>query len=521
MLIKKADLYFAGLSLMAIGLPVSEFLMSISYMVIAIAWLIDGPKKRQWNDFKSNKLAWAGITLFLIPLVGLLWTSNYEYALHDLRIKLPLLVVPFLISSYSLSKKQFHILLGLLVGSTFVGSVIVFFNYHLNLEGKLINLRDVSIFISHIRFSLIIDICIFILFYAAIKWRNSYSLIATGMALWFVYFIFFLGSGNGFIGLLTVLLFSIALLLARSPYRKLSYSILAIFIAFSAYIFYLGQQSYRSHFVVKKESYNDFKAISKEETTFFSKVNDEQLENGYYIWKNVSIPELKSEWKEISEPAYVEKDTKGQPILGTLVRYLTSKALSKDSIGVHQLSERDVKNIQHGYYHYQQENWNNLQFRVDQLFYQLMAYYHQNDPGNKPFLQRYYYWKGAISIIKKHPMFGVGTGDVQTHLNTYYQNEVSEMGSRYRHHTHNQYLSYFIISGIFGFLLFLWAVFYPLKLSFGQNKILLLAQIVLLISFITEDTLETQPGVTLYVLFCALGIAYYKGNPKTTKVEYP
>ncbi len=520
MLIKKADLYFAGLSLMAIGLPVSEFLMSLSYMIIALAWLIDGPKKKQWNDFKSNKLAWAGVSLFLIPFVTLLWTSDYDYALHDLRIKLPLLLVPFLISSYSISQKQFYILLGLLIGSTFVGSVILYINYYLNLDGKLVNLRDVSIFISHIRFSLIIDICIFILFYAAIRWKNIYSLIATGMAMWFVYFIFFLGSGNGFVGLLTVLVFSIILLLKKSPYRKLSYGVLALFIGFTSYIIYLGQAAYRSHYVVKKEHYNDFKPIKAEEITFYSLPNNNQLENGYYIWRNVSNPEIIKEWRAIGDSSYYEMDKKGQPILGTLIRYLTSKALSKDSVGIHQLNESDIINIQNGDYHYKQHQWNNLQFRIDQFFYQIMAFNIQEDPGNKPFVQRYYYWKGAFSIIKQYPLFGVGAGDIQHSLTTYFKNEASELGSEYRHHTHNQYLSYFIISGVFGFLLFLWAVFYPLKLS-KQNEILMFAQLILLISFISEDTLETQPGVTLYVLFLALAIALYKGNSINQKTEYP
>jgi len=520
MLIKKADLYFLGLGVMAIGLPVSEFLMSLSYMIIALAWLIDGTKKRQWNDFKNNKLAWSGVLLFLIPLIAFFWSSNLDYALSDLRIKLPLLLIPFLISSYTLSTKKFHILLGLLIGSTFVGSVILFINYHLKLEGNLVNLRDVSIFISHIRFSLIIDICIFILFYAAIKWKNIYSLVAIGMSIWFIYFLFFLGSGNGFIGLLTVLLFSIVLLLVRSPYRKLSYVVLALFIVFSSYILFLGKASYQSHFVVKNEVYNTDSAIVLGATRF-SLLEDKQLENGYYIWRNVSNKELIREWGKLSEPAYYEYDTKGQPILGTLVRYLTSKALTKDSLGIHQLNAKDIENIQQGNYHFEQYRWNNLQFRIDQLFYQLMAYYYQDDPGNKPFLQRYYYWKGGVSIIKEHPFFGVGTGDIQDSLNDYFKNEVSEMGSEFRHHTHNQYLSYFITSGVFGFLLFLWAVFYPLKLNRKHSKILLLAHIVLLISFITEDTLETQPGVTLYVLFIALAIALYNGNKEVSEAEYP
>ena len=77
MYLRKADLYFYGLALMAIGLPVSEFLMSLSMFLLAIAWLLNGPKKIQLSAFKKNKLAWSGVILFLIPFVSLLWTSDY------------------------------------------------------------------------------------------------------------------------------------------------------------------------------------------------------------------------------------------------------------------------------------------------------------------------------------------------------------------------------------------------------------------------------------------------------------
>ena len=522
MLVKKEDLYLFGLALMAIGLPVSEFLMSLSIMLLALAWLVNGPKKVQWQAIKQNKLVWASSILFLIPLVSFLWTDNYDYALNDLRIKLPLLLVPFFIASYSLSERNFFILLALLIGSTFVGTIILYGNYQLNLAGKHVNIREISIFISHIRFSLIIDINIYILIYAAIKWRNRYSIIAIVIALWFIYFIFFLGSGNGFIGLLVIFLFGIFLLLFKSSYKKLAYSILLVFISFCIYILYLSHLSYKSHFVAKSEPYNEMKDLVKKGADYFSLKNDYQLENGYYIWRNISNLELQKEWKERCDPKYIEFDAQGQDVYGTLVRYLTSKALTKDSLGVHQLTMEDIENIQNGDISVNQHQWNNLQLRIDQLFYQMMAHYYQDDPGNKPFLQRIYYWFGAIEIIKTNPILGVGVGDIQIEFDKYFKSELKSLGNQYWHHTHNQYLTYFVISGVIGFLLFIWAVFYPLTLYIKRNSILALAQIILLISFLSEDTLETQPGVTLYVLFAAMAISLFSYKDKElTSTEDP
>lgn len=517
--LKKTDLYFFGLAIMAIGLPVSEFLMSISFIILALAWLVNGPKRIQWNAVVKNKLVWSGLILFLIPLVSLLWTENYSFSFNDLRIKLPLLLIPFFIASYELKEKNFFILLALLIGSTFVGSIILFINYHYFMDGKLQDLREISIFISHIRYSLIIDICIYILIYAAIKWRNKYSIIAILMALWFIYFIFFLGSGNGFIGLLLILVFGIALLLFKSPYRILSYTIAILFLAFSTYILYLSNISYRSHFIAKEEAYNSDNQEIKKGKDYFSLLNDKQLENGYYIWRNISTTELEEEWKAVCDPEFLYKDARGQDIEGPLTRYLTSKALSKDASGIHQLSKQDIENIQMGNYNYQQPNWNNLQLRIDQIFYQLMAHYNRNDPNNKPLLQRLYYWRGAIDIISSHPILGVGSGDIQVEFDRYFEREVKELKPQYWHHTHNQYLTYFVISGVFGFLAFLWAVFYPLSIYLKRNSILALAQIVLLISFLSEDTLETQAGITLYVLFLALGISLFNEKDEKLKIE--
>lgn len=511
MLRKKANLYYSGLVLMAIGLPVSEFLMSISVMILALAWLVNGPKKLQWQSVVKNKLVWSGLILFFIPLISMLWTDDYAYSLHDLRIKLPLLLVPFFVASYSISEKQFHVLLALLIGSTFVGSIIIFINYYLNLEGSLENIRDVSIFISHIRFSLIIDICIFILIYAVFQLKNYYSIIAIAMLIWFVYFIFFLGSGNGFIGLLSIIIFGLVYLLIKFPNMKIKYGVLVLFLLYCSYIFYLSFSSYTSHFVVKDDPYN--KSIIDDDNRYYSLANDYQLVNGFYIWRNIANKQIKTEWKSVSAKEYYEKDVKGQAIQGTIIRYLTSRGLSKDSVGIHQLSEQDVLNIQNGQANYKQQEWNNLQFRIDQFFYQMMAFYYKRDPDNKPILQRLFYWKGAINIINENPILGVG-GDIQHEFNSYFESETSELAHQYWHHSHNQYLTYFVVGGILGFLGFLWAVFYPFRIYLKENLILTMAQLVMLISFITEDTLETQPGVTMYVLFLALGITLLNGRKK-------
>jgi len=111
-----------------------------------------------------------------------------------------------------------------------------------------------------------------------------------------------------------------------------------------------------------------------------------------------------------------------------------------------------------------------------------------------------------LTIINNNLITGVGTGDIQDEFDNYYRQDQSELKSQYRVRTHNQYLTFFITLGIFGFIWFLYATIYPLLLFSRINLILFVSQMVLLLSFLTEDTLETQPGVTLYAFIIALGI---------------
>lgn len=521
----KRYLYFVGLALMAIALPVSEFLMSISMFVLALAWLLNGPKKIQWQSFKNNKIAWITFLIFFIDVAGLLNTTDFNYALSDLRVKLPLLLVPVFIAPAKFTTKEITTILFLFVGSTFVGSLICFTNYHVNLKDNLHNIRDVSIFISHIRFGLMINIAILILTYYAVQWRNKFSIAMLFMALWLVYFLLFLGSVNGYIVFTLLLVFAFFFLLFKSPFRKLALALGVFFIFIAAYISVKSIIAYQSYFVVKKVNYNDSEHILKKNrrgNALQSYTNNNQLQNGYYVWRNISRKELKASWQKRADKKYYEYDVKNQTVIGTLIKYLTSKGLPKDADGVALLSEQDIKNVELGYTDYRRENWNNLELRIDQFFFQLNSIANQNNPGAKPFVQRLYYLIGSFSIIKNNFFTGVGTGDIQHAFDKYYQENQSELQAAFRIRTHNQYLTYFATHGIFGFILFLYAVFYPFVRFYKSNVIIIaVAQFILLFSFLTEDTLESQPGVTLYIFIIAMGIVSLNQKGRNIKTADP
>jgi len=94
-----------------------------------------------------------------------------------------------------------------------------------------------------------------------------------------------------------------------------------------------------------KENLNDLAQFTTDGEEYVHIRERTFKENGYYTDLNFAPNELKKAWNKKSEYHYDEKDQRGQNIYSTLKRYMTSKGLKKDRLGVESLSIRDVQNI--------------------------------------------------------------------------------------------------------------------------------------------------------------------------------
>ena len=146
-----------------------------------------------------------------------------------------------------------------------------------------------------------------------------------------------------------------------------------------------------------------------------------------------------------------------------------------------------------------------VKLRTHEVVYELQSYQLNQDPNGKSIAQRFVYWNVAWDIFKTSPVIGIGTGDVEDAFNAYYSTHPNLLQKQYQHRAHNQYLTFLLTFGIVGLLFFIVIVFYPL---FYKRKYLDYFYIVFFIAFalslLTEDTLETQAGVTFYALFNSL-----------------
>lgn len=117
----------------------------------------------------------------------------------------------------------------------------------------------------------------------------------------------------------------------------------------------------------------------------------------------------------------------------------------------------------------------------------------------------------AIKKIMESPILGYGIGDVQLELNKCYSKR-SDVLTKKTYNSHNQYLSYFLSNGIFGFLVLLIVLLKKLRDSIKQNNVFLLCMIVFFgISMLFENILERQSGVILFSFFFYL-FSFYSFN---------
>ena len=87
------NIYILGISMMFIGLPFSNFLMSLSQIVLVVNWLIEGKFKLKWNLFCENRTAQIVASLFIMYIIGLIYSTDLTYAFNELRIKLPIFLL--------------------------------------------------------------------------------------------------------------------------------------------------------------------------------------------------------------------------------------------------------------------------------------------------------------------------------------------------------------------------------------------------------------------------------------------
>ncbi len=526
--------YLVGLILIGVFLPTSRFGLSVSQFYLLALWLLLGldmrsinkmfPEKpflsrifsrvivsfegiwynikTRFNVFIHNKVALAIVLMYLIHFVGLIYTSDFQYAFKDIRIKLPLLVFPLIMSSMKpLNSKQFNTILWFFISSVFFVTVLGAVKYF---RRDFVDIRELSVFVSHIRVSLCIVFSIFILVFYFFR-RNYKPIVKTVIVFLIAWFLWQIAIWESFIGVLIIFFLSLTLILylvfkSKSLYVKIFSVVSIVVVVFCVvYVPYKIIYDYRNPEKIIVEQLDTHTKLGN--PYVFDTINS-RIEDGRYVGLYLSKKEMLDAWNKRSNKK-ITKET--DRVYHSLVRYLTSKDLRKDAEGVSMLTDEDIRNIENGISNYNYIENPGLKTRIMKIMVSYDNYAKSGNANESSVFQRIEFVKASLGIIKDNPIIGVGTGDIVDAFADYYETTNSKLRPENRFRSHNQYLAITVALGIIGLLCFLFSLFYPfLSDKKYRNYFYFIFLFIMALSMFTEDTLETQVGATLFAFFNSL-----------------
>ena len=529
--------YYFSVALLLVALPLSKYLMSISEFLLTAVFITDGIRKKDVLDFfgkkgffrvfvlllpyglywiftailrkfkaffhRENAPAWVFSSLLLLHVIGLLFTTDMDYALKDLRVKLPILLLPLYLSTTGkVDRKVFPVLMYLFFASLFLGTMIS--TYLFETKGAT-DIRDVSPFISHIRFGLLIDIGIFAILFMILK-KNDIPLygkaLLTLLLGWLITFLFITTSMTG----LVILFLTAGIIILYVSYHKrkiwvrvfITIGIIGAAILIFSYFLEIWKDVYRED----PSELHHLQKVTALGNPYMNDTTNLQVENGHYVWIYVATDELRKAWNKRSKFDFDGKDLAGQDIKYTIIRFMTSRGLKKDADGVAKLTDREVKLIEHGVASKVYVNNPGLYVRIYKIIWEYKRYRETHNPTGHSVMQRFEFWRAASKIIGNNWLTGVGTGDMDMEFQKEYNkmNSLLEPGFRWR--SHNQFLAILVAFGVFGLTWFLVTLFFPpIRMHKFHDFYYLSFFIIIILSMLAEDTIETQAGATTYAFF--------------------
>jgi O-antigen ligase len=440
----------------------SKFLMSMGLLLGSLNLLLEADFKTYYRRLKENRLVHLLLLFYLLFWLSLFWSDNWREGLDQLRRFTSLLLIPIIIAARPLPRAQkidglWSFFLGALLLTSLVNSI----SYHFFAEQlHLVDIRQMSLFGSHIRFGILIGLGLsFTLF--RIQQQKWYVV----LALWFIFYTLDSQVLSGVLTVVIVLMgHAIFFLLQRKKWAWVlglgSISLILLF----ALVYYLAQP------------------IETRETCPPNPVQMAQA------------------WQQRSTLPFEGQDLRGQQLASTIERFVLSKNGCASAYGVAALSREEIRWIELGFADIR-EAQGGLSARLFGLRYQL---HHSNNPNDHSLLERFEYWRNATSIIADHWLLGVGIGDLTDQMQSRYEERGSQLRPDRRLRPHNYYLTTWLNLGLLGVSLFvvLLLLFVKRQLQYRQVQGILIGLTFILTLFI-EDGLETQMGLTIFAFFFA------------------
>ncbi len=501
--------YLTALSATAFFLPLSVWLLTFFIIVLIIVWIADNGTGRI-HELSGPKITiLIACSFYLVYLLWMISTSDLSFGLKELKNKLPLLIFPVVIGlSEPLSKKEIKLIISFFIAGVVLSSLTGFFiKMELIMSGSERS-RELSIFISHIRLALMANLAIFAsvwYFLKDSKHKNRWKYIYLAAAVWLVLFLFILLSLTGIIIFSLLLCISLLLFVNNSNNILIKFVVMAITLVLIISTFIFVNNEIRSFYTSGNTYPFPLEKLTPNGNLYQHFIDRKDIENGNKVWLYICENEMRKEWDKRSKIKYDSTDNKGQELRFTLIRYLTSAGLRKDSIGVASLQGKEIKYIENGIANRIYTEKKPIRSKIYEVIWQIDYYRNGGNPSGHSVTQRLEFLKTGWNIFTRNFFFGTGTGDLPYEFDYQYRIDKSVLYPQFRHLAHNQYLTFLISFGITGFLIICFSLVVPVFMEKRQKGLLFKIFItIIIISMLGEDTLETHTGVSFFAYFYSL-----------------
>ncbi|MDR2084795.1 MAG: O-antigen ligase family protein [Bacteroidales bacterium] len=503
-------------------MTVADILLVAIGIVYAVKFFKENKNINFKTFIKGRKAQIVFLGIYAICLLGLINTSNLSFGLKDLNIKLPLLFFPLVFLFLpEIKNSTIKKIITIHCFALIIASLVVLYN---TIFSELANFRNFFPYISHIRLSLNYCASIYFLLYNFFTEKNlktKQKVVIIFIVAWFITILCIMKSATGIS--IIVLLFCF-IVLSRNFFKTLSkklrnitiitlVSVILICIGFFAF-------SYIKYYKISSYELDNLPKYTINGNEYSNDISKGIIEEGDNYRILICEKEMRKEWNSRSNIAY-DSIVNGTSLKSTLIRYLNSLDYTKDSLGVWKLTEEQIHDVEHGYANYYYKNNIGFYSRMSMFFFSYETYKKTGNPSGSTLFQRLYFWKAGLILVKEYPLFGVGTGDVRDELNKVYIENFPELKSNYYYSTHNQYLYFAIANGLIGLIIFVFCLIYPGVIKNKANDYYWrFFLILIMLSMLTEDTLSTQAGITLFVFFYFVFLFREKNEkPENTKIE--
>ncbi len=498
------SVFFWILALCSILVLWGNFIITLCCILLTAFWIFDGNFKSKFATLLTRKsslfLSIICATILLRPIVQL----PEKEALQFLVSKLPFLIYLIAIGSHTeLSAKKFHCLMLIFVAGVVVNTIFSFGCYLFNLTDTL-NFRAIGVFMSHIRLSLFAivaaSVCVHYLFFCR-DFANTKTTIFLSVSLcWLAFFIIFSKILIAYV-IVSILLIVLSIVLA---YRYKSFSsAIAIIVAISVLLltFCVLLYSECRYFIYHDtHSTEQLRTKTARGNDYVHSTENPTIENGHIVYINVCETELDSCWKLKTGRSIYDLNETGYKYLHVLYRYMASKNLWKDADGFAELSDEDIQNILDGFTNYRFTSNLSINKRIYESFWEIYMYINGGNPDGHSITQRLEFHKCAMETLKRYPWFGTG-GLIGSEMYKTYQETNSPLSQKNWNLPHNQFFHIAVTTGLIGLLLFLICITGMIIYTRNKwNTITASWFIAMLVSFCSEDTLNTHAGLVFCIL---------------------